>query len=259
LAISTTLLSERIRRPAVALRPGVVVVATTVLVVGGFLLSRSSFAHARGVEVSGIDHLSRSDVVDLAAVSKATNVVWLDEAGIERRLETHAWVADAEIDVALPATIRIEIVERVPVAVVSDGLGRTLVAADGTPLGPASRVRDLPKIDLPMAPGVDGRAWPSALTEVPHGARPSARGAAAALGAMSPALRADVVSVRVLLDGSMTLRLASGTHVRYGEPAAPVAKAQTLQRILAWGRATGERIANVNVVSPRTPAVRLGS
>lgn len=257
MAISTTFLSERIRRPALGLRPAVVVVATAALVVGAFVLSRSSFVHARGVEVSGTDHLSRSEVVGLAAVSKATNVLWLDEGGIERRLETHPWVADAEIDVALPATIRIEIVERVPVAVVSDGRERTLVAADGTRLGPASRVRDLPRIDLPMAPWVDGRAWPSTVTEVPHGASPSARGAAAALGAMSPELRADVVSVRVLVDGSMTLRLASGLHVRYGEAAAPAAKAQTLERILAWGLATGERIANVNVVSPRTPAVRL--
>jgi cell division protein FtsQ len=257
LAISTTFPSERVRWPAVVLRPAVVVIATAALVVGGVVLSRSSFAHARGVEVSGIDRLSRSDVVGLAEVSKATNVVWLDEGGIERRLEADPWVADAEIGVALPATIRIEIVERVPVAVVSDGLERTLVAADGTPLGPASRAQDLPRIDLPMTSLVDGRAWPSALTEIPHGARPSARGAAAALGAMSQGLRADVVSVRVLLDGSMTLRLASGLHVRYGEPAAPSAKAQTLERILAWGRATGARIASVNVVSPRTPAVRL--
>jgi cell division protein FtsQ len=257
LAISTTFLPERIRRPALALQPAVVVVATAALVVGGVLLSRSSFAHMRGFEVSGTDHLSRSDVLGLADVTKATNVVWLDEAGIERRVEAHPWVADAEVDVALPATIRIDIVERVPIAVVSDGLGRTLVAADGTPLGPASRVRDLPRVDLPMTPWVDGRAWPSVGTGVPHGARPSARGAAAALGAMRPELRADVVSVRVLLDGSMTMRLASGLHVRYGEAAAPAAKAQTLERILAWGRATGERIANVNVVSPRTPAVRL--
>jgi cell division protein FtsQ len=233
LAISTTFPSERISRPPLGLRPAVVVVATAALVVGGFVLSRSSFVHARGVEVSGADHLSRAEVVALADVSKTTNVVWLDEGGIEQRLEADPWVADAEIDVALPATIRIRVLERVPVAVVTDGLQRTLVAADGTPLGPAVRVRDLARIDLPMAPGVDGRAWPSGVTDVPHGARPSAEGAAAALGAMSPGLRADVVSVKVLSDGSMTLRLASGLHVRYGEAAAPAAKAQTLERILA--------------------------
>ena len=259
MAISTTLLAERIHRPAIAWRPAVIVLAAVALIAGGLLLSRSSFAHARGIEVSGTDHLSRSDVVGLAAVSKATNVFWLDEGSIERSLETHPWVADAEIDVALPATIRIEILERIPVAAVSDGLARTLVAADGTPLGTASGIRDLPTIHLPMVAGVDGRAWPQGVSAIPHGARPSPRGAAVALGAMSPALRADVVSVRIFLDGTMTLRLDSGLHVRYGEPAAPTAKAQTLERILAWGRATGEAIANVNVASPRTPAVRLGS
>ena len=256
MAISTTLLAERIRRPIVAWRPGVVALVAVAAIAGGFFLSRSSFVHARGIEVSGADHLSRSDIVGLAAVSKATNVLWLDDGGIERSLETHPWVADAEVHVALPATIRIEIVERTPVAVVSDGLVRTLVAGDGTPLGAASRIRDLPTIHLPMAGGVDGRAWPDGVIAIPHGARPSPRGAAAALGAMHPELRADVVSVRVLADGTMTMRLGSGVHVRYGEPAAPGAKAQALERVLAWARATGEDVANVNVASPRTPAVR---
>jgi cell division protein FtsQ len=256
LAISTTLLAERILRP-VALRPAVVGLVAVAAIAGGFFLSRSSFVHARGIEVNGTDHLSRSQVVGLAAVSKATNVVWLDEGDIERSLETHPWVADAEVDVALPATIRIQIVERIPVAVVTDGLARTLVAADGTRLGAASRVRDLPTIYLPMVAGVDGRAWPDGATAIAYGARPTPRGAAAALGAMSSELRADVVSVRVLVDGTMALRLASGVHVRYGEPSAPAAKAQALERILAWGRATGQAVANVNVTSPRTPAVRL--
>jgi cell division protein FtsQ len=257
LAISTTLLAERIRRPVLALRPAVVGLVAVSAIAGGFFLSRSSFAHARGIEVNGTDHLSRSQVVGLAAVSKATNVVWLDEGGIERSLETHPWVADAEVDVALPATIRIQIVERTPVAVVNDGLARTLVAADGTRLGAASGVRDLPTIHLPMVTGVDGRAWPDGARAIVYGARPTPRGAAAALGAMSSELRADVTSVRVLVDGTMALRLASGIHVRYGAPAAPAAKAQVLQRILAWSLQTGETVANVNVASPRTPAVRL--
>lgn len=257
MAISTTLLAERIRRPVAVWRPGVVGLVAVAAIASGFFLSRSSFAHARDIEVSGTDHLSRSEIVGLAAVSKATNVLWLDDGSIERSLETHPWVADAEVGVALPATIRIEIVERIPVAVVSDGLTRTLVAADGTSLGTASRIRDLPTIHLPMAAGVDGRAWPEGATAIPHGARPTPRGAAAALGAMSPQLHADVVSVRILLDGTMSMRLGSGVHVRYGEPTAPAAKAQALERILEWGRSTGEALANVNVASPRTPAVRL--
>jgi cell division protein FtsQ len=257
LAISTTRLAERIRHPVVARRPGVVGLVALAAVVGGLFLSRSSFAHARGIEVSGTEHLSRSEIVRLAAVSKATNVVWLDDGSIERSLETHPWVADAEVDVALPATIRIEIVERTPIAVVRDGLARTLVAADGTRLGTGSPIRDLPTIHLPMAAGVDARAWPDGATAIAHGTRPTPRGAATALGAMTSDLRADVVSVRILVDGTMTMRLASGVHVRYGDPSAPAAKAQALERILAWGRATGETVANVNVTSPRAPAVRL--
>jgi cell division protein FtsQ len=245
LAISIPLRAESSERrsvdPRVRLLVGVGVVA---LAVGGLFLSRSSVLHARGIDVVGASHLDRADVIAVAGVSTRTNVIWLDEAAVERRLEANAWIADADVRLALPWTIELSVVERFPVAIATDGMHETLVAADGTVLGPVGRVRGLPRIELLATGALDG-------------ARESPRGAAAAVGAMSPELRAQVGVVRVLVDGTLEIRLRGGVVVRYGPGVEARRKASAIERILAWADAEGERIAVVNVVAPDRPAVKL--
>lgn len=227
--------------PRVWLLAGVAIVA---LAVGGFFLSRSGVLHARGVDVIGASHLGRADVVETAGVSTETNVLWLDEGAVERRLEANPWIADADVRVVLPWTIELSIVERFPVAVATDGMHQTLVAGDGTVLGSAGRVAGLPRIEL-LATG--------AL----EGARESPRVAAVAVGAMSPELRAEVGEVRVLVDGTLEIRLRGGVIVRYGSGVDARRKASAIGRILAWAEEHGERLAAVNVVAPDRPAVKL--
>jgi cell division protein FtsQ len=211
---------------------------------GAFFLSRSSVFHARGVDVTGAAHLARADVVRIAGVSTATNIVWLDEGLVERRLESDPWIAHADVHVALPWTIEIVLTERSPVAVANDGVREILVAGDGTALGLADRTRGLPEISLPSRLALDGSSE-------------SPSGAALALGAMSPELRAEVTSVTVQIGGALEMRLRGGISVRYGGAWEPRRKAAVLQRVLAWAQAEGERVASVNVVSPAAPAVKL--
>lgn len=244
MAISISLRAEPVRRRA-GLRAGVLGIAAVVaLGLGGSQLTRSSLFHARAIEVTGAAHLSRGEVVARAAVSKTTNVWWLDELAAERRLEADPWIADARVSTALPATIRIAIVERAPVAVASERLGDLLVAADGTALGPAGRTRGLPRIEVLGATTVEG-------------ARSSRAAAASILGAMTNGLRASVVFVTMGTDGSVELRLRGGIRVGYGSAAEPAAKAEALDRILSWANATGERIERVSLVAPNAPAVTL--
>jgi cell division protein FtsQ len=244
LAISISLRAES-GRPRAGLRAGVLGVAAVVaLGLGGSQLTRSSLVHARAIEVTGAARLSRAEVVARAAVSRATNVWWLDELAVEQRLEADPWIVDARVSTGFPATIRIEIVERSPVAVASDRLGDLLVAADGTALGPAGRTRGLPRIEVVGASTVEG-------------ARPSRAAAASVLGAMTSELRASVVVVTMAADGSVELRLRGGIRVGYGSAAQPTAKAQALDRILSWANVTGERILWVSIAAPNAPAVRL--
>lgn len=222
-----------------------VVLAAISLGVAGVAVSRSSVFHARSLEVSGTSHLSRAMVVAQAEVSRETNVVWLDEGAVERRLLSHPWIAAAEVGSAFPSTIRIRVVERSPVAIAVDGARRVLVAGDGTMLGPAGRERALPTIELPPVGG-------------PEGPRPPVTGAARALGAMDPEILALVRRVDVRLDGTLQIRMQDGLRVEFGLASRSGRKAAALADVLRWAKAEGLAIRVVNVVAPEAPAISLG-
>lgn len=218
--------------------------ASIVSVVGLLAVSRSSAFDVRRFEVSGADHLHRARVLAVTGITRSTNVLWLDEGAAERRLEDQPWVADADVRVTFPLTIDITVTERSPVAV-ARGDVVSLMAADGTSLGSGRAPRGLPVIEL--------GAWAPV-----EGVRPSPVGAARALGVMTPALRAQVARVRVLLDGSLELRLRDGPMVRFGMPEDARRKVGAIERLLWWARTEGTEIRTLSVVSAWAPAATLG-
>jgi cell division protein FtsQ len=232
-------------RPSSAALRIAVAAAVVAIAVGAVALSRSSVFRARSIEVTGASHLSRAEVVATARVSGATNVPWLDDEAVERRLEGRPWIESAEVRARLPWTIEIAVVERVPVAVAIQAGREVLMAADGTVLGESGADDDLPRIELPATSALEG-------------ARPSPSAAAAAVGAMSPELRARLVVVAPRVDGTLELRLRGGVQVRYGAPVGLARKAAVLERILAWARRERAVLVSVNVTAPNLPAVRLG-
>jgi cell division protein FtsQ len=243
LGISTSRPAEAFRSMSGRRRTLLIAAASVVLVAGGIAVSRSWAFHARRVDVSGANHLRPGHLVEVAGISKATNALWLDEAEAERRLEAEPWIASADVRVAFPLTIEIAVTERSPVAV-ARGDVLSLIAADGTALGAGKIPRGLPVIELGAPRSVEG-------------VRSNPVGAARALGAMPPSLRAEVARVRVLLDGTMEVRLRGGPAVRFGTPDDARRKARTIERMLAWARAEGTVIRTLTVVSPSAPAATL--
>jgi cell division protein FtsQ len=243
LGISTSRPAEWFQSLRGRRRHVLIAVGSVVLLIGGVAASRSSVFDVRRIEVTGTDHLHRPQIVRIAGVSNATNALWLDEGVVERRLEAEPWIADADVRVTLPLTVEIAVHERSPVAV-AQGAVTSLMAADGTALGSGRIPRGLPVIELGAAGPVEG-------------IRPSPVGAARALGAMAPALRAQVARVRVLLDGSLELRLRGGPTVRFGTPEDAQRKAVTIQRMLAWAGSEGTPLRTLSVVSALAPAATL--
>lgn len=210
---------------------------------GALAFSRASTFDARSIDVSGIEHLHRAEVLRAADISKETNVLWLDEGGVEQRLESEPWIARAEVGVSFPLTIRIVVRERTPVAVSDGTMGEALIAADGTSLGTGPRGA-LPVIQLAAAGATEGP-------------RPNAVGAARAVAALTPPLQEDVKRVRVLLDGTLEMFLRQGPTIRFGTPDDAARKARAIERILSWAAEQGTTIRTMSVVSPSAPAARL--
>ena len=245
MAISISLRAEPVRRLQGRRAVVVAVLAAITFVAAGMGASMSPLFSARSIEVSGRGHhLPRSRIVELAGVSRGTNVLWLDEGAVERRLETEAWIARADVVGAFPSTVRISVIERTPVAVASDGVQTWLMAGDGTSLGVTGRRATLPFIRFTARGTVEGRIVGPV-------------GAARALGAMSPALRDRVGRVLVQLDGTLEIRFDDGPVARYGAPSDVEAKAHAIAGVLRWADAQGERIVRFTVTTPRAPAVIL--
>ena len=240
MGVSTSRLAEWFRSRRGHRRRALIAVGSVALVIGGVVASRTSVFDVRGIEVSGADHLHRPRIVRIAGVSNATNALWLDEGVAERRLEAEPWIADADVRVTLPLTVEIVVHERAPVAV-ARGMVTSLMAADGTVLGSGTVPRGLPVIELGGVGSVEG-------------IRPSPVGAARALGAMGPALRAQVAKIRVLLDGTLEIRLRGGPTVRFGTPEDAERKAETIRRVLAWDGSEGTPLRTISVVSALAPA-----
>jgi cell division protein FtsQ len=198
----------------------------------------------RTLQVAGNMHLSTVQVAELAGLTESTNVFWFSSARAERRLESNPWVASATVSRTLPGEVKVVIRERSPVAVASIPSGlRVLVAADGTVLGRAGRGALLPAI---AASSLSGGA----------GARMDPRTPALAVAAALPAsLRARVSGIEVAKGDQITLKLAGGAKVLFGDPTAAAAKSESLMAVLSWADQNGVRPAYVDVRAPAAPAL----
>lgn len=122
---------------------------------GAWGLTRSPALDVDHVRLQGLDPRLTDSVLAAAGVSTGTPMLDVDTAEVAGRIETLAWVESAAVRRDWPGTVRIEVTERTPVAVVPDGAGVALVDAAGyvigrdpLPTGPAAV--DLPVIAAPL-------------------------------------------------------------------------------------------------------------
>jgi cell division protein FtsQ len=246
LATSTSRLAELARTVRGRRLVATVMVAALTITVASLVVSRSSLLRLRHLEVVGTSSLTRAEVVRLAALSPSTNVLWFDGGAVERRLESDPWVARATVSRRLPGTIRISVVERAPVAMLRDEPGFTLLAADGVELGAVEADPSLPEIVL--VPGSSPRG----------GSPPAQAGAARAIAGLDGGGRPAVIRAVVGADGTLSVELADGSRVEYGDLTRIQAKTIAARRILRWARAQGDSVVSVNVATPDSPAATLG-
>jgi cell division protein FtsQ len=214
-----------------------------VLAAALFALSRSPVFAVRHVDVRGAHHRSVAQILARAGVPAGANLLWLDTAAIARRLEADPWVARASVRRSLPRSLSVEVTERSPIAVL-EGPGPTLLAADGTGLGPAPADERLPIVTLPpAAPATVGVPGEGA------GVR--------ALAALAGGVRHRVREVHVAVGGTVTLVLRGGSTVELGRPVDLVEKARALRRLLAWEHTRGTRLGRISLVAPAAPAATI--
>lgn len=232
---------RRLRRAgALAAAVGVVALAC------GLVLS--PLADVDALRVEGARQTGTEQVVTAAGIRTGEAMVTLDPAGAAAGVRALPWVADARVVRAWPGTVRIEVIERTPVAALAGGPDWTLVDAEGHQL---ARVAEVPP-GIPRLEGVGEPGEPGDLLGAP------AAGALRAAAMLSDSLRPVVVAVVADDQGDLTaevaLAAAEGSAVALlGRPAALEAKLLALEAVLAGADLDGVETIDVRV--PTSPAL----
>lgn len=113
------------------------------------------------VEITGLDYLTRGDVLRMMDVTAQTSV-WGDTHAWERRLSESPLIKSVRVTRKIPGTLVVDITERRPVALVPTP---TLVPVDAEgvrlPVDPAERRLDLPVLEPAELPAPGARLIPS--------------------------------------------------------------------------------------------------
>jgi cell division protein FtsQ len=238
--------AARVRRRRHRLAWGLVALA---LAVGTVQLARTPLFGLAAVHVEGTRALGRGEVLAAADVRIGEAYLALDLEAIRRRVAALPRVAAARVVRDYPASLRILVSERTPVAGVRTAAVHWLVAADGTVLESTRR----PPAGVPHVAGVPLPADVHPGSRLPPG-NPLAN-ALGALGGMRPDLRRLVTGVTARSLDGLEFRLRDGTRVLYGlaaEQPAKDAAVLVVRRTLARER---REVKRIDVRNPTAPAV----
>jgi len=235
---------RRSQRPLAALLRaywllGVVLVG--ILVWAAWTTAALPVFHLRSLAITGLNHVSKDEVLQRASIDPHANVWLLDRSAMRQRIETIPYVDTARIHVRLPANVWIEIVERIPQACVRDGAGHTLAVDDEL------RVLEDACVQLPVT-----YVLPAVLP-----ARPGTflRDAGlVTLAADARAIDGGTDRYRTFAFdtyGELEATLQDGIVVRFGDDGDLDRKEQLVEPILAE---LGPRAGNVRTVDLRAPA-----
>jgi cell division protein FtsQ len=231
-------------------RPGPRVLAALIallaLAAGGWVwLRNSSLVGVQRVTVVG---LSGRDAAQIRAalVSAARNMTTLNVKTAALRTAVAPFPVVKQIHVAtdFPHRMRIDVVEQVPVALISAGGQQVAVSADGTLLKGASVPGSLPTIPLAVSPG--GTHVTGATLSIVH-----------LLAAAPYQLLAKVAAASQSGALGLEAQMRNGPKVYFGDPSDLAAKWSAAAAVLADPGAAGADYIDVTV--PSRPAAGAGS
>jgi len=211
---------------------------------GVVALLHSSLFGARTVVISGADHTSRGQVLEVTGLNREPPLIDVNTTVMARRLDRLPWVGEAWVHVDWPSTVSVAVVERTPIAVsiLATG-GYALLDVTGRVLADqAKRPRGLPVVSVRATPGRPG-------SSLGIGARPVL--AAAAALPVSLLSRVDEI-VGSGLNG-VVLRMKGGLKAVVGDDDALQEKFVSLATVLQ--RVNLDRVATIDLRVPAIPVL----
>ncbi len=200
----------------------------------GLLLYFTPIMSVRNLVVDGLQALPRDEVVAAVAVPTGTPLLQVDTDKVANRVATIRRVASVRVQREYPSSLRVTVVERVPVAVKDLPDGTHLFDRDG--------------VDFATAPPPPGIAYLD--VDNPGPSDPPTKAALQVLTALRPEVAGQVVRVAAPSVASITLTLLDGRVVIWGTTDRTDEKAEKLAALLTRPGHT------YDVSSPDLPTVK---
>lgn len=215
---------------------GVVAVVALVMAVLWF----SPLLAVKTINVHGTKLTTVAAVESRLEPLKGTPLPQVSSDRVLSLLKDDPTVQDVVVQAQTPATLDVQVVEFVPVAIMRDGKTENLVAADGHVLAPATTENstELPVIELPT--GNQDPAVFSAITAV--------------LGELRTDVRSQMTSATATTIDSVQLKLKDGRLIVWGSAADGVKKAAVLEALLTVD--PKESGKTIDVSSPEHPVTK---
>lgn len=189
----------------------------SVVVVGlGLLLYFTPVMSARNVAVVGLDAIPEEQVIDAAAVAPGTPLLQVSTDSVAERVAMIRRVASARVQRQYPSTLRITVVERVPVVVKDYPDGPHLFDRDGVDFAT--------EVPPPGVPYLD--------TETPGPNDPPTQAALQVMTSLPPDVAAQIARISAPSVAAITLKLVDGREVVWGTTDRTEEKALTLAALL---------------------------
>ncbi|MBO2461997.1 cell division protein FtsQ/DivIB [Actinomadura violacea] len=205
----------------------------------GWVLLGSKLLVVRHVEVSGAALAPRDRIVAAAGIRLGVPMARLDTGAIRARVERLREVESAEVRRAWPATVRIVVHERVPVATLERG----------------GRYQRLDRYGVTVA---DGATRPAGLPELavasPGPSDPATLAALKVLTGLPDRLRGRVTEVEAAGPAAVTLHMKGGLTVTWGPPERAAEKIRLLDSLER--SPSGRSLHGVDVSSPEVLITR---
>jgi cell division protein FtsQ len=200
----------------------------------GLVLYFTPIMSVRNVVITGLAAISQEEVEQAAAVRPETPLLQVDTDAMAERIATIRRVASARVQREYPSTLRITVVERVPVAVKDFPDGPHLIDRDGVDFATAPPPAGVPYLD----------------TDTPGPKDPSTRAALEVLLSLRPEVESQVARIGAPSVAGLTLTLNDGRQVIWGTTDRTDEKALKLGALLTQPGRT------YDVSSPDLPTVK---
>jgi cell division protein FtsQ len=207
----------------------------SVIVVGlGLLLYFTPIMSARDIVVVGLGAVPQEEVISAVAVPPGTPLLQVNTDAVAERVAAIRRVASVRVQREYPSTLRVTVVERVPVVVKDYPDGPHLFDRDGVDFAPGPPPPGVPYLDT-KNPGPDDAPTRAALQ---------------VMTSLRPEVAAQVARVDAPSVAGITLQLTDGRQVVWGTTDRTEEKALKLGALLTQPGKT------YDVSSPDLPTVK---